>query len=213
MTETISAGITMTIPSTGEVNWGPIYKDAFTEISSHDHTGSGNGVQLGTSALAADAVTGAKIRLDNNQYLRARNAANSADIDILKVNSSDKIEFGAALSWTTYSPTLSGGGTISLSGVTVHYSKYFQMGKLVSVAVRATYTVSGTGTFIQIPLPVTAGSVYAVQGASGFLTDNGITYVALVGGDTTNAWVYLTGTPNLTAALGSVAFHATYEAA
>lgn len=40
-----------------------------------------------------NAVNGTKILLDNNQTLRARNAANSADVDILKVNASDRIEF------------------------------------------------------------------------------------------------------------------------
>ncbi len=47
--------------------------------------------------IAADAVTGAKIRLDNDQYLRGRNAGDSADINIFKVNASDNIEAGAAL--------------------------------------------------------------------------------------------------------------------
>jgi hypothetical protein len=48
-----------------------------------------------TAKIAADAVTEAKIRLSNNANMRARNAADSADVNILKVNASDKIEFAS----------------------------------------------------------------------------------------------------------------------
>lgn len=41
------------------------------------------------------AVTGAKIKLDNNQTLKGRNAADNADVDILKVNTSDQIELAS----------------------------------------------------------------------------------------------------------------------
>src|ERR1035437_10373592 len=45
-----------------------------------------------TAKIAANAVTGAKILLGNTEYLRGRNAANSADVNVLKVNSSDEID-------------------------------------------------------------------------------------------------------------------------
>lgn len=48
-----------------------------------------------TAKINADAVTDAKIRLGNNAYLRARNAADSADVNIVKVNGSDVIEFAS----------------------------------------------------------------------------------------------------------------------
>lgn len=41
--------------------------------------------------IEADAVSGGDVRLDNNSALRARNQADSADVDILKVNTSDTI--------------------------------------------------------------------------------------------------------------------------
>lgn len=43
--------------------------------------------------IGADQVDGSKIRLDNDEMLRARNATDSADIDILKVDASDRIVF------------------------------------------------------------------------------------------------------------------------
>jgi hypothetical protein len=42
--------------------------------------------------ITDDAVTDAKVKLRNNNYLRARNAADSADVDLFKVNASDAIE-------------------------------------------------------------------------------------------------------------------------
>lgn len=46
-----------------------------------------------STELAADAVGAAKIRLENNTNLRARNAANDGDVNIIKVNASDIPEF------------------------------------------------------------------------------------------------------------------------
>lgn len=51
--------------------------------------------QIKTKFIESNAVTDAKIRLTNNGQLRARNAANSADVNILKVNASDRIEFAS----------------------------------------------------------------------------------------------------------------------
>lgn len=49
--------------------------------------------QLRTNQYEDNSVNDAKIKLRNNQPLRARNAGNTADISILKVNSSDLPEF------------------------------------------------------------------------------------------------------------------------
>lgn len=115
MSETLSSGLTLTIPTLGEQNWDQLIRNqCFLPISEHDHTGSGNGTQLSTNALQADAVTGAKMRLANNEALRARNAANSSDRQILKLDSSDYIFLGhdtsdGSDSLRTY---VSGGGAV-----------------------------------------------------------------------------------------------------
>jgi len=92
MSETLSSGLTLTIPLRGEVNWETVVRTAFSAISAHDHTGSGNGLQIATAAIATDAVTDAKILLRNAQFLRGRNAANSADINILGLDVSNNLE-------------------------------------------------------------------------------------------------------------------------
>lgn len=43
--------------------------------------------------LGANSVDGSKILLSNNEVLRARNAANTADVSVLKVNGTDEVEF------------------------------------------------------------------------------------------------------------------------
>ena len=48
-----------------------------------------------TGKIANNAVNGSKIRLANDEQLKARNAANTADVNILKVNTSDRIEFAS----------------------------------------------------------------------------------------------------------------------
>jgi hypothetical protein len=50
-------------------------------------------MQIKKRAIENNAVDGNKIRLSNNEALKARNFANSADVGILKLNTSDLAEF------------------------------------------------------------------------------------------------------------------------
>lgn len=49
--------------------------------------------QITKKFIQDNAVTGTKVRLDNAEMLRARNAANNADVNILKLSATDKPEF------------------------------------------------------------------------------------------------------------------------
>ena len=51
--------------------------------------------------IAPDAVDGSKIKLLNNQALRARDAAGSSDLEILKINVSDQVEILQDLSMSS----------------------------------------------------------------------------------------------------------------
>ena len=83
------------VPTLGSTDWGDTMRtDTFLKIAEHNHSGSGNGSSVGTLGITADAVTGAKIRLDNDEYLRGRNFANGANIELIKVNTSDKMATG-----------------------------------------------------------------------------------------------------------------------
>lgn len=87
------------VPTQGTTSWGnTMQKDTFLKIALHDHTGSGgNGKQLTGGAIAVDTINGTKILLNNDEYLRAQNSIPDANIDILKINTSDLLELGASL--------------------------------------------------------------------------------------------------------------------
>lgn len=93
--ETISNGLTLTVPSPGQRNYATMFKEQFaTPISGHDHTGSGKGLQLTADSYGANSVRGPAIRLENNQCFRSRNYEDTSDVDILKVNESNTLEWG-----------------------------------------------------------------------------------------------------------------------
>jgi len=52
--------------------------------------------QVRTRGILADAVNETKVRLSNNTSLRGRNAANSADVNIIKLDSSNRPAFEAS---------------------------------------------------------------------------------------------------------------------
>ena len=73
--EILDLGLELTLPTSGTRNWGTRVKQTtWTKVSSHDHTGNGNGQKISTTALetgavtesilATDAVTTAKIASD-----------------------------------------------------------------------------------------------------------------------------------------------------
>lgn len=87
-----SSQLQIKAPTKGTTNWSStMLTDTWTKIAEHNHDGAGNGVQLAAGALADNAITGAKIRLDNNESLDARNQANSGDVSLLKLDTNDEL--------------------------------------------------------------------------------------------------------------------------
>lgn len=93
--------------------------------------------KLQTVWIEDNAINDAKIKLTNNGYLKARNAANSADVNIIKVNASDAIEFASTpkvgannvltadlLGANSGIATLDGSGKIPSSQLTVAAMEY-----------------------------------------------------------------------------------------
>lgn len=93
--------------------------------------------QIQKKFIAPNAVDDTKVRLSNNQTLRARNNANSADIDILKVNTSDRIVF---------SSVPQSGADASAANDLVRYSQITSLvdGLFPKAAVIAATTTAGT---------------------------------------------------------------------
>lgn len=129
MSKSYTGGTNFNWPTADENDWESTVDDALDTISGHDHTGAGNGTPIPasgiadnaittskiaddavtTAKIADDAVTGALIRLNNNQALRGRNAANSADVDMFKLATTDIMHLLTGLVFAS-SETLSGNG-------------------------------------------------------------------------------------------------------
>lgn len=107
MSDVLSSGLTLTIPSTGDENWGPSIKTlCFQKISEHDHTGSGKGLQLGANSLSNGAITLAKMADIATDRLIGRDTAGTGVPEALTV--------GTGLSFTG-----SGGIGVATSGITL----------------------------------------------------------------------------------------------
>lgn len=104
--------------------------------------------QLKRKFLLDNAVNGAKLRLDNNDLLRARNAADSADVGILKLTTANAIEFQSL-------PTVLGGDTLA----TQAFVQSAQQGLKPKAAVRA-----GTTANITLTAPQTVDGVVLIAG-------------------------------------------------
>ena len=92
---TISDGLTIKTPTAGTKNYfTTMYNDTFKKISSHDHTGSGKGLQLGASALQANAITFAKMQQITTDRLLGRDTAGTGSIEQLTVGNG--IEFSGS---------------------------------------------------------------------------------------------------------------------
>lgn len=65
------------------------------EIAKAAPTGSDISIACGLSTPCGAVIASINVYLANNVYLKARNAANNADLDILKADTSDNIELNA----------------------------------------------------------------------------------------------------------------------
>jgi hypothetical protein len=116
MSKTYSLGLTLTSPSAGDTDWYDTADAKDTRLSSHDHSGGGMGAQIDADALAADSVNETHIRLSNTGALRGRNAANSADLNLLRATAQDLLDFSTPITYGLYSTeTLTASGAVSIA--------------------------------------------------------------------------------------------------
>src|SRR3990172_58175 len=93
--QTVALGLTLKIPTNGTTNWGTeVLENTWKKISKHTHAGGGLGSQLNKSAYVNNSVDDEIIRLRNDQYLRWRNFADSADINAAKIDTDDQLLIG-----------------------------------------------------------------------------------------------------------------------
>jgi hypothetical protein len=128
--------------------------------------------QISTKALADDSVNDLKIKLRSNQPLRARNNAGSADVNLLKLNSSDILEFSLL-------PQYSGSSVATQGYVTTALGSYV-LSSLIG-ANSGVCPLDGTGKVASTYLPAYVDDVleYANLAAFPVSGTTGIIYVAL----------------------------------
>lgn len=122
--------------------------------------------------IADNAVDGDKIRLFNDQFLRARNQADTADLTILKANANDKAEFGVEPIY---------GGLPSLPQSLVNKSWVLD----ALAGLRDLKDAARVGT--QINIALTGGATLTIDGVS---LDNGDRVILLGQADATQNGIY-----------------------
>ena len=95
---TISNGLTLQVPTRGTTDWDTEFLNNFaTPISEHQHTGNGDGAQLGGGSIQDDSLDDRKMRLRTNEYFRSRNNAGDGDINLIKADASDQVTIGSQI--------------------------------------------------------------------------------------------------------------------
>lgn len=121
--------------------------------------------QISSKFIQNNAVTGAKIRLGNNETLRARNAANTADVDLLKLDTGNLF----TLTQLPYADPALAIPTLDKQFATVEYIKNYINGKgdakdavgyLSDVNVAGTFSAGNATT----PATLTGAAALTVDG-------------------------------------------------
>lgn len=128
--------LTLQVPTKRTTDWANEFLDNFVKkIVDHDHTGNGRGKQLGTGAIADNAITSSQILLSDGTALQWQDPDTGNPVDIITFNSNDNtltVNGDINSSTDTYTSlneiTLNANGSINQLGVNVgratilHYS-------------------------------------------------------------------------------------------
>lgn len=119
MTVPYSGGLNFSWPQKGDVNWDGTVSTALTTISTHDHSGGGNGAQLTSNSLANNGVSGLKIRLTNAQYLRALSVDAVTDVNLLRLDSNDILEIARVSRFSSTETKVASGAISTTTSLTI----------------------------------------------------------------------------------------------
>jgi len=139
-----TAGLVLKVPTRATKNWDQTVLDFnWKKIASHAHTGTGDGNQITAAGLSSNSVTEDKIRLSNNAWLKARNATDSGDVNIVRVNAVNALEFGMPVVFELIQTP-----NLSTSNVTV-ISGFSFLKANATIQLIHTYTVN-SGGFLEV---------------------------------------------------------------
>lgn len=95
----LALGLTLTIPTNGTRNWGAtLLQTTWTKISSHAHTGGGDGNQIPTAGIADHAISKDKISKNAGLFQYASTLAPAGTTQTLDWanGSTQKLDLGSA---------------------------------------------------------------------------------------------------------------------
>jgi hypothetical protein len=142
MSVTINQGLLLKIPDHRSINWYQAFVDDFAKkISSHDHTGSGKGLQLGAGSLQANAVITSKI-LDGN--------VTTAKIPDKAITGIKLQDIGAG---TSFTPVLSETIGNHIASQTCS-GRYYRFGPFVLMVASIDVVFNGGALSLKFTLPV-----------------------------------------------------------
>lgn len=114
--ETLNLGLELTLPTSGTTNWGQTIKNTtWTKISSHDHSGGGNGSPVSTAGIVDNSITTAKLS-KNYGYTQASTLTPAGTTETLDFNNGNvqKIDLGSATGDVTLTLNNSATGSMYL---------------------------------------------------------------------------------------------------
>jgi hypothetical protein len=120
----------------------------------------------GGDARLYTRVLNAFMRLPNNQTIVGRNAANSADVEMLRVNGSNRVALAGAevVPWTTYTPTITS-QVGSITSAPIQNARWSRINNTVTVNVTFQIaTISGAAGNIYVSIPVSAANYASGSG-------------------------------------------------
>lgn len=157
MSKSYTGGLNFTWPVKKDTNWDGIVDAALTGVSGHTHAGGGAGAQLTSAAFANDTIPGTKIRLANAEYLRARNATNTGDLNLLRADSSNLLDLATAARFSS-TETLTASGAISIvTSLTILNGATLAMTLANGAEGQVKWVVNISGTSATITPGTTAG--------------------------------------------------------
>ena len=111
---TLNLGLQLTIPTSGTRNWAStLYATTWTKISSHRHTGSGDGNQLITASYASLSITSAKLarHIAYGQALAAMTPSGTTQAVDFDLGNTQRLNLGSASGnvTITFSNPIAGG--------------------------------------------------------------------------------------------------------
>jgi hypothetical protein len=95
-TKTTTGGLNFTFPLKGRANFSGLFDTLWAQISAHDHSANGKGLQIQNTGIKDLTIRPGKFNIQNDEFIDALDNAGSARINLAKINVRDLVQLGTA---------------------------------------------------------------------------------------------------------------------